>query len=174
MEGHADAEHGAAVVVVEIYPFGDLATGDAEHDCPAAVAAGGSVGFEGEGGFLRVGGFDEDEFVFPDFVEDALLRCEYVNKILRNSKESERKKYRSTHHALPHTNDALHVKITRKEYHHPIRRNLRKLNQQITIIPHDTRIIPNLKSTTNMDLITPPRHDQWQETPAGKGHAIGF
>lgn len=60
MEGDADAEHGAAVVVVEINAFRDFATGDAEENCASAVAACCAVGFQGEGGFLAVGRFDQD------------------------------------------------------------------------------------------------------------------
>ena len=85
LEGDADAEHGAAVVVVEIDAFGDFAARDAEEDGSTAVAAGGAVGFECQGGFLGVGRFDEDEFVFPDLVEDA--------------------------HALPHADDGFHVEV---------------------------------------------------------------
>ena len=47
LEGHADAEDGAAVVVVEVDAFRDFAAGDAEEDGAAAVAAGCAVGFEG-------------------------------------------------------------------------------------------------------------------------------
>ena len=83
MERYADAEHRTAVMVVEIDSFADFATRDAQEDGAAAVAASCAVGFEGERCFLRVGCFDEDEFVFPDFVEDA--------------------------HALPGTDDGFHV-----------------------------------------------------------------
>lgn len=72
LEGDADADDGAAVVVVEIDAFGDFAAGHAEEDGAAAVAACGAVGFEREGRFLTVGRFDEDEFIVPDFVKDAL------------------------------------------------------------------------------------------------------
>ena len=58
LERHADAEHGAAVVVVEVDALGDFAARDAEQDGAAAVAAGGAVGFEREGGLLRVRGLD--------------------------------------------------------------------------------------------------------------------
>lgn len=89
LEGHTDAEHSAAVVVVEIYSFAEFASSDAEKDSAAAVAAGGAVGFESEGGLLGVGGFHQDEFEFPDFVEDA--------------------------HALPHADDGFHVEVRGEE-----------------------------------------------------------
>ena len=60
LEGHTDAEHRAAVMVVEIDPLGDFAPRDAEEDRAPAVAACGAVGFQGQGGFLRVRGFHED------------------------------------------------------------------------------------------------------------------
>ncbi len=72
LEGDADADDGAAVVVVEVDAFGDFAAGHAEEDGAATVAACGAVGLESERGFLTIGRFDEDEFVVPDFVEDAL------------------------------------------------------------------------------------------------------
>lgn len=68
LEGHADAEHGAAVVVVEVDAFANFAARNAQQDGAAAVTARGAVGFQGERGFLRVRGFDEDEFVLPDLV----------------------------------------------------------------------------------------------------------
>ena len=89
LEGHANAEHGTPVVVVEVDALGDFATRDAEQDGAAAVAAGGTVCFERERGFLRVWGLDEDEFELPDLVEDA--------------------------HALPHADDGFHIEIGRKE-----------------------------------------------------------
>lgn len=76
LEGDADADDGATIVVVEVDAFGDLATRDAEQDSAAAVAACGAVGFERQGCFLTVGGFDQDEFVVPDFVKNTL---QYVN-----------------------------------------------------------------------------------------------
>ena len=72
LEGDADADNGAAVVVVEVDAFGDFAARDAEQDGAAAVAACGAVGLERQGCFLAVGRFDQNEFVVPDFVEDAL------------------------------------------------------------------------------------------------------
>lgn len=58
LEGDADAEHGPAVVMVEINAFRDFAAGDAEEYCSSAVAACRAVGFQGEGCFLAVGRFD--------------------------------------------------------------------------------------------------------------------
>ena len=95
LEGHADAEHGTAVVVVEVDALGDFAPRDAEQDGSAAVAAGSAVGFECEGRFLRVRGLDQDEFEFPDFVEDA--------------------------HALPHTDDGFHVQVGGEEDNDAVR-----------------------------------------------------
>ena len=60
LEWDADAEDGAAVVVVEINAFGDFAAGDAKENGATAVAAGCAVGFKCEGGFLGIGCFDED------------------------------------------------------------------------------------------------------------------
>ncbi len=102
LEGDADAEHGATVVVVEVYSFADFASSDAEKDGTAAVTAGGAVGFEGEGGFLGVGGFDKDQFEFPDFIEDA--------------------------HALPHADDGFHVEVRREEDDDTVRRDFGKFH----------------------------------------------
>lgn len=45
LEGDTDAEHRAAVLVVEIDALGDFAASDAEQDGTTAVAARGSVCF---------------------------------------------------------------------------------------------------------------------------------
>lgn len=68
LEGNANAKHGAAVLVVEIDSLGDLTTGDAKQDRAAAVTTCSAIGFERQGRFLAVGGFDKDEFEFPDFI----------------------------------------------------------------------------------------------------------
>ena len=89
LEGYAYAEHRSSVVVVEIYTFRHLPPRDAEQDGAATVAACRAVGLESQRGLLRIGRFDENEFVFPDLVESA--------------------------HALPHADDGFHVQIGGKE-----------------------------------------------------------
>ncbi len=138
MEGYADAEHGATVVVVEVDAFGHFATRDAEEDGAAAVAAGCAVGFEREGGFLTVGRFDEDQFVVPDFVKDTLF-------------ESVVESWHGCvggvfYHPLPHADDAFHIQIAREENHNSIWCDLGELHQQIAIVPNICGIIPGLKS----------------------------
>ena len=148
LEGHADAEHGAAVMVVEIDAFGDFAAGDAEEDGAAAVAAGGAVGFEGEGGFLAVGGFDEDEFVLPDFVEDA--------------------------HALPHADNGFHVEVRGEEDDDAVRGDFGEFHQQAAVIAHDAWFVANLEARGYGGLIAAAGDDHGEKGTSGEGHAVGF
>ena len=48
LEGNAHAEHSAAVMMVEIYTFRDLASSDTEEDSASAVAACCAIGFESQ------------------------------------------------------------------------------------------------------------------------------
>lgn len=148
LEGHADAEDGAAVVVVEVDAFGDFAARDAEEDGAAAVAARGAVGFEGQGGFLAVGRFDEDEFVFPDFVEDA--------------------------HALPHADDRFHVEVGGEEDDDAVGGYFREFHQQRSVVADDAMFIPDLEPRGDGGLVATTGDDHREERSACKGHAIGF
>ena len=58
-------------MVIEIDTFGDFATRDAKEDCTAAIVARCPESLEREGRLLCIGRFDENEFVFPDLVEDV-------------------------------------------------------------------------------------------------------
>ena len=102
LEWHAYAEHGAAVVVVKIDPFGDFTSGNAEQDGAAAVAAGCAIGLERERSFLGVGCLDKDKFEFQDLVEDA--------------------------HALPHADDGFHVEVGGKEDYDAVGRDFREFH----------------------------------------------
>lgn len=98
LEGDPDAEHGAAVVVVEINALGDFPAGDAKQDGAPAVAAGGAVGLERQRRFLAVGRFDQDQLELPDLVQDA--------------------------HALPHADDGFHVEVGGEEDDDAVGRDL--------------------------------------------------
>lgn len=119
LEWDADAEDGAAVVVVEIDSFADFTARDAEEDGAAAVAAGCAVGFEGEGGFLGVGGFDEDEFVFPDFVEDA--------------------------HALPGADDRFHVEVRGEEDDEAVGCDFGEFGEEAAVVADDAWFVADLE-----------------------------
>ena len=114
-------------MVIEIYTFGDFASSDAEKDSATAVAAGCAIGFEGEGGFLRVRGFDENEFEFPDLVENS--------------------------HTLPHGDDRFHVEVRRKEHHHAIRGNFGEFHEEATVITYNARFITDLKARGDGGLV---------------------
>lgn len=148
LEGDADAEHGAAVVVVEIDSFGDFAARDAEEDGAAAVAAGGAVRFEREGGFLRVRGFDEDEFEFPDFVEDA--------------------------HALPHADDGFHVEVGGEKHDDAVGGEFGKGQEERAVVADDAGFVADLEAGGDGGLIASAGHDHRQEGPPRKSHAVGF
>lgn len=148
LEWDTDAEDGAAVMVVEIYPFADFSPGNAEEDGAAAVAAGGAVGFEGEGCFLRVRGFDEDEFVFPNFVEDA--------------------------HALPHADDGFHVEVRREKNDKPIGSDFGEFGQEGAVVADDAWFVADLEAGGHGGLVGAAGDDHGEEGVAGEGHAVGF
>ena len=148
MEGDADAEDGAAVVVVEIDAFGDFAAGDAEEDGAAAVAAGCTVGFECEGCFLRVGCFDQDQFEFPDFVEDA--------------------------HALPHADYGFHVQVGGEEDDNAVRGDFGELLEETAVVTYNAGFIADLETRGYGRLIGATGYDHGKKGTTGKGHAVGF
>ena len=89
LEGNSHAEHSAAIVMVEIYTFRDLPSSNTEEDSASAVAARCAIGLKSQRGFLCIRRFDEDEFIFPDFVKGA--------------------------HALPRADYKLHVEVRGEE-----------------------------------------------------------
>ena len=148
LEGDADAEHGAAVVVVEVDALADFASSDAEQDCAAAVATCGAVGFEGEGGLLGVRGFDKDEFEFPDFVESA--------------------------HTLPHADDGFHVEVGGKEDDDAVGGDFGEFHKEGAVVTDDTRFIADLETGGNGGLVRAAGYDHGEKGAAGEGHTIGF
>ena len=107
-------------MVVEIYTFRDLASSDTEEDSASAVATRCAIGFESQRSFLCVGRFNEDEFVFPDFVEGA--------------------------HALPCADYKLHVKVRGEEDDDAIGGDFGEFQEQRAVIAHNTGIIADLKA----------------------------
>ena len=148
LEGHPDAEYGAAVVVVEIYAFADFAAGDAEEDGAAAVAAGRAIGFQCEGGFLRVGGFDKDEFVFPDFVQGA--------------------------HALPHADDGFHVEVGGEEDDNAVGGEFAEFEEDAAVVADDLGFVADGEARGYGGLVGAAGYDHGEEGAAGEGHAVGF
>lgn len=148
LERHAHAEHRSSVMVVEVYAFRDFPAGDAEEDGAAAVAAGGAVRFEGEGSFLGVGRLDEDEFVLPDFVEDA--------------------------HALPHADDGFHVEVRREEDDEAVRGDFRELGEQGAVVADDAWFVADLEGGGDGLLVGASGDDHGEEGGAGEGHGVGF
>lgn len=148
LKRHADAEDRSAVMVVEIDAFADFPPGDAEEDGAAAVAAGGAVGFEREGCFLRIRRFDEDEFVLPDFVDDA--------------------------HALPHADDGFHVEVRRKEDDEAVGGDFGEFRQQGAVVADDARFVADLEARGHGGLVGPARDDHGEEGVARESHAVGF
>lgn len=148
LEGHADAEHGAAVMVVKVDAFADFAAGDAEEDGAAAVTAGRAVGFERQGGFLGVGGFDEDEFIFPDFVEGA--------------------------HALPHVDDGFHVEVGGEEDDDAVGGQFAELEEDAAVVADDLGFVADGEAGGYGGLVGAAGYDHGEERAAGEGHAVGF
>lgn len=148
LERHADAEHGAAVVVVEVDALGDLPAGDAQQDGAAAVAAGGAVRLERERRLLRVGRLDEDELVLPDVVEDA--------------------------HALPHADDGFHVEVRGEEDDEAVGRDPREVGQQRAVVAHHARLVADLEGGGDGRLVAAARDDHGQEGGARERHRVGF
>ena len=148
LEGHADAEHRPPVVVVEIDALAHFAAGHAEEDGAAAVAAGCAVGLEGEGGFLRVGRLDEDEFVLPDFVEGA--------------------------HALPHADDALHVEVGGEEDDDAVRGQPAEFQEEGAVVADHARFVADLEAGGYGGLVGASGYDHGEEGAAGEGHGVGF
>ena len=103
LEWHSDTEHSAAIMVVEIDTFRDFTSGDTEEDSASAVTACCAVGFQRQGGLLRVGRLNEYQLEFPDLVKNA--------------------------HALPHADDRFHVEIRGEENDYAVRSNFRKLHE---------------------------------------------
>ena len=137
LEGDADAEHGSAVVVVEIDAFGHFAARDAEQDGSAAVAAGCAVGFECQRGFLGVGCFDEDELVLPDLVEDA--------------------------HALPHADDGFHVEVGREEDDEAVGGDFAEFVQECAVVADHAGVVSNREARGDGGLIRAASDDHGQE-----------
>ena len=135
-------------MVVEIDALGDFAARDAEQDGAAAVAAGRAVGFEREGGFLAVGRFDEDEFEFPDLVEDA--------------------------HALPHADDGFHVEVRGEEDDEAVWGDFAELHEQGAVVAHDAGLVADLEAGGDGGLVRPAGHDHGEERATGERHAVGF
>lgn len=148
LEGDADAEDGAAVVMVEVDALADFAAGDAQQDGAAAVAAGGAVGLERERGFLRVGRLDEDELVLPDFVEDA--------------------------HGLPHADDGFHVEVGGEEDDETVRGDFGEFGEEVAVIADDAWVVADLEGGGHGRLVGAAGDDHGEEGVAGEGHAVGF
>ena len=127
LEGDTDTEHRTAVVMVEINAFGDFAPGDTEEDGAAAVTTSCAIGFEGERSFLRVWGFDKDEFEFPDLVKDP--------------------------HALPHGDDGLHVEVGREENDDAIGGDFGEFHEEATVVADDARFVTDLEAGGDSGLI---------------------
>lgn len=102
LERDSDTQHRTAIVMIEVYTFGDFTSGDAEQNSSSAVAARRAVRLKRQRRFLRVGGFDENELEFPDLVQDT--------------------------HALPHADNGLHVEIRREENYDSVRSNFGKIH----------------------------------------------
>lgn len=91
-----------AIVMIKIDSFGDFPSRDRKEDCAAPVItrltryyvepgkwqwanAYSSIVFECYAGFVGVGCFDENEFMFPHFIENALCECGLLKEEIRYS-----------------------------------------------------------------------------------------
>lgn len=148
LEGDADAEHRAAVMVVEVYALRDFPPSDAEEDGAAAITTCGAVCFEGEGSFLCIRRFDEDEFEFPDFVEDA--------------------------HALPHGDDGFHIEVRGEEDDDAVGGDFGKFLKESAVVSDDAGFVADLKAGGDGGLVGAAGDDHGEEGAAGEGHAVGF
>lgn len=135
-------------MVVEIDAFAHFAAGDAQEDGAAAVAAGGPVRFERERGFLRVRRFHEDEFVFPDFVEDA--------------------------HALPGADDGFHVEVGGEEDDEAVGGDFGELGEEAAVVADHARFVADLERGRDGALVGASGDDHREEGTAGQCHAVGF
>jgi hypothetical protein len=54
--------------MIEIDSFGDFASRDGEKDCPLAIITCPSIVFQGDTCFDRIGCFNKDQLVFPNFL----------------------------------------------------------------------------------------------------------
>ena len=97
---------------------------------------------------MTVGRFDEDEFVFPDFVEDA--------------------------HALPHADDGFHVQVGGEEDDDAVGSYLGKFHQERPVVSDDARFVPDLETRGDGGLVTTACDDHRKEGAACESHAIRF
>ena len=148
LEGRAHAEDSPAEVAVEVDSFGDFAARDAEQDRALAVLAGGAVGLEREGGFLGVGGLDEEQLVVPDLVEDA--------------------------HALPHADDHFHVEVGGEEDDEAVGGDLGEFEEETAVVADHARVGADLEAGGDGLLVGAAGDDHGEEGAAGEGHRVGF
>lgn len=148
LEGDVDIEYSVVVLVVEIDIFWDFIMGDIEEDSVMVVVVCGVVGFEGERGFLCIRGFDEDEFVFLDFVKDF-----YV---------------------LLYVNDGFYVEVWWEEDDEIIWGNFGEFGEEIVVVFNYVGFVMYLEVGWYGSLIGVVGDDYGKEGFVGKGYVIGF
>lgn len=110
-----------------------------------------TIVFESNTRLICVRCFHKDQFVLPDFVQNALHTVRL--------KKGQRWR---THHIVPSGNNTLHVQITGKECHYSVWDNLAVFYEDATEVADHCRIVPDFEARANRDLITSTSNDLLQ------------
>ena len=104
-----------------------------KEDCTPPVVTGLLVVLEGQNSLEIVLGFNEDQLVFEDLLEDT--------------------------HFVPFDDDMLHVLVGRKEAHHAVWDDATEFDHEAAVVAHDTRVLSLVKLGTHGELVRPLGQD---------------